>query len=428
MDLEELKAGGKLPSPTGVALSIFRLTRKPDVSLSEISHAVQADPALSGKLIKYANTLKAGSRIIASIPDALNLLGMAATRQIALGFSILNGNRKGECSAFDYSRFWSKCLARAIVAQLLCSRSMAARADECFIGALLSDVGSLALATLHPEAYSDLLRQGLSLPDKIERERALFSTDHLELTSLLLSDWMLPPLFSTIALHQDNPEAMPFSPESREFKLCTLWHFSDMLAEAFLSGERAMVSQMSRLIREARKIGMEPDEFASLCNEAMSSWAEWGKILDVPGKTLPSFEEMMASLPGKEEAELQPMRIVLAGQGGDLADSLSSMGHAVLIGQDIEEALQLVIQADPQVVISTPEVERVSFAKALRAIPSGQQAYLLVLSEDGGDESVISAFRAGADDFLQWPSSVGLLAAHLFAAQRFSRIKESISF
>ncbi|HQT27072.1 MAG TPA: HDOD domain-containing protein, partial [Burkholderiales bacterium] len=309
-----------------------------------------------------------------------------------------------------------------------CEKTRVAQPEECFIGALLSDVGSLALATLYPEGYAGILRQSLSPEERVEKERALFSTDHLELTSALLSDWMLPPLFSTIALHRENPQSMPFSPESREFKLCTLWHFSDMLAEAFLSGEKAMVGQMSMLIREARKIGLEPDEFASICNQAISSWADWGKILDVPGKSLPSFEEMMASLPGKEDDALHPLRIVLAGSGRDLADFLSSTGHAVLVGQDMEEAMQFVIQADPQVVICMPGIDGATFSKALRAISSGKEVYLVVLSRDGRDESVISAFGAGADDFVLWPSSMEVLAAHLLAAQRYNRMKEALSF
>ena len=428
MDFEELKAGGKLPSPTGVALSIFRLTQKPDVSLSEIGRAIQADPALSGKLIKYANQMKAGSRIVASIPDALNLLGMAATRQIALGFSILNGSRKGECREFDYQRFWSKSLARAIVAQLLCSGMRDARPEECFIGALLSGVGSLALATLHPEAYSEMLKEGLSPERQVEKERECFSADHLELTAALLSDWMLPPLFSTVALHQENPETMPFPPESREHRLCSFWHFSEILAEAFVSGEKSMVGGMSRLIREARRIGLEPDEFAAICNQAISSWGDWGKILDVPGKSFPSFEEMMAAV---EDAAVspEPLRIVVAGEGGaDLADALSALGHAVLLGGDAEEGLERVVQTDPQVVIGMPELDSEAFSRALRAIPSGRLAYLLVLSLDGRDESVISAFSSGADDFLVWPASLEVLSAHLLAGLRFARMRAELSF
>ena len=419
MDFEELKAGGKLPSPTGVALSIFSLTQKPDVSLSEIGHAVQADPVLSGKLIKYANQLKAGSRVIASIPDALNLLGMSATRQITLGFSILNGNRKGECVNFDYSRYWSKCLAKAIVAQVLFARSRDARPEECFIGALLSDVGSLALATLYPEAYSGILGKVLIPGEKLEKERECFSTDHLELTAALLSDWMLPPLFCVVARHQENPETMPYPRDSREYRLCALWHFSGMLADAFVSGEKSMVGRMSQLISSARKIGLLPEEFASVCNQTISSWGDWSRILEVSGASLPSFEELMASLPGDGPS---PMKIVVAGKGGsDLAGFLSSKGHAVLVGEEPEEALQLAERTGCHAVICLPELDFESFAASLRELPSGRFVHILALSREADEESVISAFEAGADAFVPWPASFEVIIAHLLPVQRARR-------
>ena len=412
MDFDELKAGGKLPSPTGVALSIFNLTQKPDVSLSEIGHTVQADAVLSGKLIKYANQLKAGSRAIASIPEALNLLGMSATRQITLGFSILNGNRKGGCRNFDYSRYWSKCLAKAIIVQLLCARSRDARPDEAFIGALLSDVGSLALATLYPEAYSEILGENLSPAEKLESERARFSTDHLELTHAMLSEWMLPPFFSTIALHQERPETMPFPQDSREYRLCALWHFSDMLAEAFVSGEKAVVERMSQLIRSARKIGLPPEEFASMCNLAISSWGEWSSILEVPGSGLPTFEELLASLPGDSRAA----KILVAGKNGeDLAGFLSSTGHAVILGEEWEEAVRLAEGA--KAVICMPGFDSESFSRQLRE-SSGRAVYILALSEDRGEESMISAFEAGVDAVVSWPASFDLIAAHLIPVQQ----------
>lgn len=425
MDYEALKAAGKLPSPGGVALSIFRLTQKPDVSLSEIGHTVQADPALSGKLIKYANTLKAGSRVIASIPDALNLLGMAATRQISLGFSILNGSRKGECRNFDYPRFWSKCLARAIIVQLLCARTRDARPEECFIGALLGDVGSLALATIHPEGYSEILEEKLLPAAKLARERQEFSADHLELTAALLADWMLPPLFSTIALHQESPETMPFPADSREYRLCMLWHFSDQLAEAFVSGEREVVRRMSGFIREARKIGLEPDEFASVCKQAISSWGEWSGILDVPGSELPDFEGMMASMP-KDAPEIHPMRILLAGpDSGELAEFLSSRGHAVIAGEDAEEARLYAMRGEPQVLIGMPGCA--ALFDTLRGHACCEFAYFLMLSADSGDEAVIRAYESGADDFMVWPANPEVLEARLLAAQRSVKMREALS-
>ena len=53
---EEIKRGGHLPSPKGVAMKVIELTRNNDASIQEVAHAIKADPALSGRILKVANT------------------------------------------------------------------------------------------------------------------------------------------------------------------------------------------------------------------------------------------------------------------------------------------------------------------------------------------------------------------------------------
>ena len=86
--LQEIKALGDLPSPKGAALAVMRLTQKPDVSVAELAHVVQTDPALVGRLIKAANALHNKTRPVAAVQDALILLGISTVRYLALSFSL----------------------------------------------------------------------------------------------------------------------------------------------------------------------------------------------------------------------------------------------------------------------------------------------------------------------------------------------------
>ena len=117
---DELKTTGKLPSPSGVALRIMELCRKDDVGVPELAKVVQADPALTGRLVKFANSAMAGPRRpVVAIADAIRVLGMNTVRQLALGFSVLGQHRAGACPAFDYGVFWSRSLASAIGAKAM---------------------------------------------------------------------------------------------------------------------------------------------------------------------------------------------------------------------------------------------------------------------------------------------------------------------
>lgn len=436
-NFEELKASGDLPSPMGVALTIFQLTRKPDVSLSEIAHVVKADPSLSGKLIKSANVLKAGTRSIASVSSALNLLGMNETRQLAIGFSILAGNRRGACKHFDYMRFWSKSLAAAIISQMLCERERVAQPEECFVGALLSNVGMLALATLYPVAYSEILSANLPVEKQLLWEKARFETDHVELTAALMEDWMLPQMFADAASHHNDPEGTGFTKGTREYGLCRIWHFADMLADKLVSGEKAIVRSLPEFIKMASEWELDQDDFIALSNDAVALWQEWSRILEVPSRDLPNFAEMIAALPedapdeaGKPNPHLEfPLRIMLAGDDmnslGRLSHEVSSLGHSVEIATNLQDALQLALDADPQLVICDLSAS-IEFAKALRDLPSGKFVYMILLVSENSEEKIVSAFSAGADAVMARPYGAMELAARVLAGQRFVRMREEL--
>jgi HD-like signal output (HDOD) protein len=106
---EQVKAMGELPSPKGVALTIIRLTQRDDVSAAQLENAIKTDPAFVGRLLKAANAAgRNGGRPVVAISDALKVLGMGVVRNLALGFSLISGYRKGACEHFDFDRFWNR--------------------------------------------------------------------------------------------------------------------------------------------------------------------------------------------------------------------------------------------------------------------------------------------------------------------------------
>src|SRR5512139_677062 len=147
---EHLKLSGQLPSPRGIALAILELTQRENVTLAEIARVVQTDPALSGRLIKLANSASQIARPVVSVQEAVVRQGMNTVRQLALGFSLLDQYRGGACKAFNYQEYWSHSLLMALCMQALGERVHIAAADELFVCGLLAQVGKLALATVYP--------------------------------------------------------------------------------------------------------------------------------------------------------------------------------------------------------------------------------------------------------------------------------------
>ena len=192
---ERLKASGALPTVQGVALEILRLSQREDTTIGQLANVVQADPALAGRLIKFANSTQGGAiRPVVSVADAVKLLGFAVVRQLCIGFSVLDAHRTGGCAGFDYQGFWSRSLATGLSAQALCLQLQVLAPEEGFTCGLLADIGSLVLASLYPEKFTEVLSSGATGADLAAAEREAFGADHLEFGAALLEDWRLPKI------------------------------------------------------------------------------------------------------------------------------------------------------------------------------------------------------------------------------------------
>ena len=117
---DQFKSAGMLPSPKGPALAVVRLTQQDEVTNESLAHAIQADPTLVARLLKLANACRSpGTRPVLAIKDAIAILGLNAVRGLALGFSLMKYQPSRSCSAFNYTAFWSRNLARATAMQAL---------------------------------------------------------------------------------------------------------------------------------------------------------------------------------------------------------------------------------------------------------------------------------------------------------------------
>lgn len=444
---KELKATGQLPSPKGVALAILNLIQRDDVKVQDISHVVQTDPALTGRLIKYANSVHFSSRRpIASLSEAVVLIGLPMVRQLVLGFSVLSNFRNGKCSAFNYQQFWSSSLATGIAFQALSARASTS-GEETFTCGLLSQIGSLALATLYPDQYAEILnatagKEGNELK-RLEQE--YFASDHNELSVALLKDWGFPAIFMETVFYHEDPEAAEFHEGSRTYNLVHALHLASCLASICIADENSRRLKLPRLYALGARLGIDSESLMSLNDRIVSEWHEWGRILDVTTHEVPPFAEMAASLPslpaiGDKEAGEQgglsdsPMRILVVDDDesivGMLQKTLSAWGHIVVAATDGYDAQEKAVDFNPQIIISgwiLPGMDGIALCKSLRAAREGREVYFLILTAREEEVELIQAFEAGVDDYVLKPFSDKMLKARLRAGQRVIQLQEELT-
>ena len=198
----------------------MRLAQDESTTNAEMARTIKADPALSGRIVKAANTVQfGGRRPVAAIPEAIVVLGLATVRQLSLGFSLVSDFRSGKCDGFDYDAFWSRSLVTALALQGVITRVRVAVPEECFLLGLLSRIGCLALASVYPQEYGQLLKShgARGIAEIAYLEKKTFATDHNELTAALLHDWGLPKVLVDPALYHEDPASGKFAEGSRGF-------------------------------------------------------------------------------------------------------------------------------------------------------------------------------------------------------------------
>jgi signal transduction histidine kinase/HD-like signal output (HDOD) protein len=441
----ELKATNQLPSPTGVALSILRLTESDKATTAEIARVLQTDPALSGRILKLANTPSAGRTYpVSSVREAVTYLGSRMVRNVALGFSLVSQCGQGACRDFDYGGFWSRSLAMGLAAQAVANRAGRSAPGEAFTCGLLAQVGRLALASLYPDAYGQVLaRAGDGGPAALCRlEAEQFATDHNELSAALLDDWGLPEVCVEAVRYHEQPDRPGAGPGGRAQALARLLHLAGWVAEVCAAGGKRPSLALD-VFAAGEGTGIPAPDLIDVCDRVVSEWHEWGQLLRVSTHPVPPLAELAecaravaAQHAGGEEQwpapapARAPLGVVVVG-GDDaevsrLTGYLTAAGHAARAARDGAGALELILEVSPHLVIADRALagmDGLALVRSLRQTRAGRQLYVVLVAGDG-EAARREAFEAGADDCLARPLRPGPLAACLRACGRMAEVRE----
>ncbi|MBK8167604.1 MAG: diguanylate cyclase [bacterium] len=298
--LAELKASGNLPSPTGIALTILEMARDPLVSTDELANVLQGDPALTGQILKYANSADSGARVhVIALRDALIRLGLAQVRQLCLSFSILANARSGPCAAFDYERYWTRSLAMAVSCQSISRLVRSLNPDEGFTCGLLAHIGRLAMASVYPDDYAEILaRWNHGAPEELaEFEKSMTGLTHTDAAAAILEDWRLPPHVITAARCQEDGSwitgaAVPPSSD-RGRQLGRVLHAAGLAADICVENGPRRHLMVLGFLKAGLSLGFEEMPWISMYDEILAEWERMGGVLDIVTAHVPSLETLV---------------------------------------------------------------------------------------------------------------------------------------
>ncbi|MFT5732095.1 MAG: diguanylate cyclase (GGDEF)-like protein [Planctomycetota bacterium] len=479
IEFEELKNSGELPSPAGVGMKILEITRTDDYSAEDMGDAIMSDPSLTGRILRLSNRAdRAGHEVVTTVSGAIMRLGSSLVRDLALAFSLISEREAGACRPFDYERYWSLSLGRAVAAQELSRHFGIFKPEEAYICGLLGEVGMLALASVHAERYGKILmqNQGLSLRALREAEFVEFEIDHATVSKCMLSEWGLPTVFVE-AVTQFNTQR-EFEPGGEPISsLSDLLRLSDAIGSAILMGETTPPRRITEIgdQLEILKDVLEVDDsgLQSFCDRVSKEWQQWGESLDIQTSDVRFSQVLAAIAHGRQVAREQgagntatavapspkvasPVPHALKTPKAKLPPLGVSMGderiHILAVDDDPvslrllvrhlraerfevsmarggKEALKKALQEKPALMIvdhEMPDLNGLEVVKALRRSSVGASMYILLLTGSHTNELLVEAFDAGVDDFVTKPFLATALSARIKAGVRIAKLQAKV--
>lgn len=201
----------QLPSLPTIAMKLLDLTRNPETELRQVVQAIKADPAISAKIVKAANSTFFGVRSeVAGIDRAVSLLGPTVANSLALSFSLTDDANVGSPAFAHYRSCWRQSLAQSVAAEIVAERIDPLSADEFSLCGLLLDVGRLALLSVFWKEYRPVLETAVESGTPLARMEAdWLGIQHAEVGSRLMEQWRLPTsVVEAIRWHHASPERL----------------------------------------------------------------------------------------------------------------------------------------------------------------------------------------------------------------------------
>lgn len=199
-----LASGVVLPVPGPSFLRLQAVAADDDAGPRELAAAVSQDPAITGALLRVANSPVFRPRNAPrSALEAITMLGRTRTLATAASVAL-----RSQCSGLDaviVETLWSAS-AKAADLTYAASRCTPFKvlADSAYLAALLQDAGIAVVLKRNPEHGHVLRSQGLALEAAARALDALSGTDHAAAGALVARNWKLPAeVGEAIRAHHD---------------------------------------------------------------------------------------------------------------------------------------------------------------------------------------------------------------------------------
>ncbi|MCH8180855.1 MAG: HDOD domain-containing protein [Proteobacteria bacterium] len=255
MQLDALfKQPQALPAIPKIVHELIDSFNDQNVSIDDIAKKLAADPVLSARLLRLANSAYYHvSRSIGTVNEALSMLGFVTVRTLVISSGLTGGYKS--MPGMDLTRFWRYSLHTAAVAGWVAKRT-GVNGDQAFTVALMHAIGQLVMHAGMPEQMMQVDQQASPLDGRrLAVETSTFGYHFATVGAELARQWRFPVSFVQAIAHFPDPLGhQPFDP------VAAVIHVASWRARAEHNGLQAEELAVTVPAEVCRKLGLTTQE------------------------------------------------------------------------------------------------------------------------------------------------------------------------
>jgi HD-like signal output (HDOD) protein len=307
-----------------VALRMLQLAQRADVELSDYEQTIRTDSALSGRLLRLANSAFYAQRHpVTRLQRALVLMGIQRVKAISLGFYM--SRAASAQGAREISRqVWGQSVYRACLCSALAQVRCPQLAPEAYLIGLMLDSGVPIMARLVGPAFEEIYHSGMSPTKMNAAELASLEFTHVDVVTAMVHRWGLPEILAhPIAMHHVPP------PLGRtKDPVATLRQVSYYAGAVSLRGEGEPAQEVPLASVASRVLQVVPAELEKVVRLASADYAATSQMFSDLAEEIDDVDELADSVQRqlvgvmdqqiehdlRAESSTAPRRFLVAGQ------------------------------------------------------------------------------------------------------------------
>jgi HD-like signal output (HDOD) protein len=297
---ELVKTCKTLPVLSPLASKILKMCEDEKINASDLAQLISQDPGMVAQILLMANSAYYGGvrHKVTSVVQAVNLLGFSTIANLALSlcFSrLIKDLQHTKRSGMDHVGYWRRSIFASAAGRALAHHLSFPDPELVFLGALLQDIGILALNEVVPEKVGALYEKAAdrhaTLP---QRELEQLGVDHPQMGAWLAQHWNLPEEFQLAILYHHTPEFFETPTECQP--LVDSVALAGIIADVWTSSDPEAALEVVKTHSQGRLI-VTPEE--------------WGPVLHHINSTLPQIASFFHTRLGNWDDITQRYRLAL---------------------------------------------------------------------------------------------------------------------